>query len=468
MAEPLAGILGRPFAEQVAALRARFADLRPTATWRDLWQAEHDRAFVVAGAMKAELLADLAQAVERAIAEGRGLDEFRRGFRSIVERHGWHGWTGEGTKAGEAWRTRVIYRTNAATSYAAGRWAQLRAGGFALLVYRHGGSREPRPQHLAWDGLVLPADHPFWATHAPPNGWGCSCYVLGARSAAGARRLGGAPDKRLPDGWNRPDPKTGAPPGIDRGWAYAPGASTVGTVTEIIASKVLKLPPLLGQELSKTAADIEEPDDPAATAALLRGLAGDAGPAAVREVEAFVQGRADDLPMSVSQAMALHAYTRTEWYRHLTAYQRARALGRVGPDPDLDEMARLIDQALRRLPAIEGTFARGVEDPPPRLAAFFAAAEPGDILSFEALSSFSARPIWDGPLQLVLRGFSGRSVKALSWKPDEDEVLFPAGLQFRILSITFRNGVRTVYLEELRPHRYRDLPEEARHAEGLG
>ena len=30
-----------------------------------------------------------------------------------------------------------------------------------------------RPQHLEWDGLVLPVDHPFWQTHGSPNelGW---------------------------------------------------------------------------------------------------------------------------------------------------------------------------------------------------------------------------------------------------------------------------------------------------------
>ena len=30
-----------------------------------------------------------------------------------------------------------------------------------------------RPQHLEWDGLVLPVDHSFWQIHGPPNelGW---------------------------------------------------------------------------------------------------------------------------------------------------------------------------------------------------------------------------------------------------------------------------------------------------------
>ncbi|MBN2631556.1 MAG: phage head protein, partial [Rhodobacteraceae bacterium] len=111
----MAGIVGtfrRPFAEQVAAFRLRLGDLRPTATWMDVWQAEHDRAFMVAGALKADLLADLAGAVQRAIEDGTSLEQFRTDFREIVTRRGWHGWTGEGTKRGEAWRTKVIYKTN--------------------------------------------------------------------------------------------------------------------------------------------------------------------------------------------------------------------------------------------------------------------------------------------------------------------------------------------------------------------
>jgi hypothetical protein len=243
------GIFRRPFAEQVAAFRLRLTDLRPTAAWTDLWQAEHDRAFMVAGAMKADLLADLAGAVQRAIEDGTGIEAFRRDFRSIVEARGWHGWTGEGSKRGEAWRTRVIYKTNMATSYAAGRWAQLMRAGYPLLVYRHGGSLDPRLQHLSWDGLILPVDHPFWATHAPPNGWGCSCFVTGARSERDAVRKGGKPGKRLPDGWALRNPKTGAPDGIDRGWAYAPGASVAETVAQF-AGKLATLPPPIAADVA--------------------------------------------------------------------------------------------------------------------------------------------------------------------------------------------------------------------------
>lgn len=255
MTDWLIAVFRKPFKEAVAAFRLRMGNLVPTARWDDIWQSQHDRAFMVAGATKADLLADLAKAVEKAIAEGTSLEEFRRDFRRIVEERGWHGWTGEGTKGGEAWRTRVIYRTNMRTSYAAGRLAQLVEGGFKLWIYRHGGSLEPRVIHLGWDGLVLPPDHPFWATHAPPNGWGCSCYIVGARSFRGAQRLGGQPGKELPEGWQKLDQKTGAPVGIDKGWAYQPGASAVDDILAMARDKARDLPKPVADALL---VDIEE------------------------------------------------------------------------------------------------------------------------------------------------------------------------------------------------------------------
>ncbi|WP_119352929.1 phage minor head protein [Azohydromonas sediminis] len=234
-APDLAFVFRRPFSEQVAFFRGKLGNLVPTATWRDIMRSQHDRAFMVAGAAKADLLADLAAAVDKAIAEGESLQAFRKRFGQIVQKNGWHGWTGEGTKAGTNWRTRVIYRTNMATSYAAGRLAQLQ--NFPLWVYRHSGAEHPRLQHKAWDGMVLPADHEFWKTHFPPNGWGCGCRVAGASSANAARRLGGDPGYDAPPaGWDARDAK-GRMPGIDEGWDYMPGrkAQAIGRIARALA-----------------------------------------------------------------------------------------------------------------------------------------------------------------------------------------------------------------------------------------
>lgn len=57
--------------------------------------------------------------------------------------------------------------------------------------------------------------------------------------------MGGDPAKVLPDGWQTPDPKTGAPRGIDKGWDYAPGRSVAETVS-LAAKKISSLPADIG------------------------------------------------------------------------------------------------------------------------------------------------------------------------------------------------------------------------------
>lgn len=212
-----------PFQDQIDFFRAKLN--LPTEVWDDIWQAAHDRAFVVAGAMKADLLDDLRQAVDKAISTGTSLETFRKDFREIVGKRGWQGWTGEGTPGGFAWRTKIIYETNLRTSYAAGRWAQLNDPALQKLMpywrYVHNESvLRPRPLHQRWgsEKLTLPKDHPFWQTHFPPNGWGCRCRV----TAVPKPKQGDATEP--PEGWDVPD-DTGKLPGIDKGWAYAPGAS---------------------------------------------------------------------------------------------------------------------------------------------------------------------------------------------------------------------------------------------------
>lgn len=241
----------KPFAEQLAAFRLKLDNLVPTSRWDDVWKAQHDRAGMVAGATKAELIGDILGAVYKSMEQGTTFDQFQKDFRDIVQRHGWHGWTGEGSAKGEAWRMRVIYKTNMRTSYMAGRWAQLQRPIFKFWIYRHGGSVEPRLHHLSWDGLVLERGHPFWTTHFPPNGWGCSCEVFGAMSRDHAARKGGNLSKKLPDNWQAIDPKTGEPKGIGRGWGYAPGASAVEDV-QLGAQMLAKMPSKVGADFARS------------------------------------------------------------------------------------------------------------------------------------------------------------------------------------------------------------------------
>ncbi|MBV2162856.1 MAG: hypothetical protein KUL80_01125 [Comamonas sp.] len=214
-----------PFAEQIAFFKRKLN--LPTTSWTDIYTQEHDYAFVVAGANRDAIVTDFRAAVEKAIAEGTTLEDFRKDFDHIVTRHGWD------YNGSRNWRSKVIYDTNLSTSYAAGRWEQLQDAPY--WQYDHADwVQTPREQHEAWDGLVLAKDDPWWRTHYPPNGWGCQCSVRGLWPRD-LQRLGKTgPDATPPVQWvertigkNSPNgPRTvQVPEGIDPGFEYAPGRS---------------------------------------------------------------------------------------------------------------------------------------------------------------------------------------------------------------------------------------------------
>lgn len=232
MAVDLQGAFRKPFAEQQAFFRRKLA--LPSERWDDIQRDQHDAAFIVAGATKADLVADFKASLQTAIDQGKSIQWFREQFGQIVQKHGWSGWTGEDSPGGVAWRTRVIYTTNLKTSYAAGRWAQmtdpdvLKARPFWL--YRHRTIENPRLEHKAWDGLVLPAMHPWFLTHWTPNGWGCNCTVVSINARQLAKMGKTGPDAPPNDGtYDYTVPGTGElvklPKGVQYGWDYAPGRS---------------------------------------------------------------------------------------------------------------------------------------------------------------------------------------------------------------------------------------------------
>lgn len=223
MAEVAYGSL--PFGEMVRFFLRKLN--LPTEHWTDIYTREHDWAFVVAGANRDALVADFRAAVEKAIAEGGTLEDFRRDFDRIVATHGWD------YNGGRDWRSRVIYETNLNTAYAAGRYEQLQAAPYWQYVHADWVTN-PRHQHLAWDGLVLRRDDPWWQTHYPPNGWGCQCSVRGLwprdLAAMGKDGPDEAPEvhlvERLIGQRNPRGPRLVlVPAGIDPGFEYIPGSS---------------------------------------------------------------------------------------------------------------------------------------------------------------------------------------------------------------------------------------------------
>lgn len=228
----LQGIFGKPFKEQQAFFRRKLA--LPSERWDEIQRDQHDKAFIVAGAMKADLVADLKGSIQKVIDDGKSIQWFRENFGQIVQKHGWAGWTGSDTPAGVAWRTRTIYTTNLKTSYAAGRYAQmtdpdvLRARPY--WRYRHRSIENPRLEHKSWNDLVLPAQHPWFTTHFAPNGFGCNCTIdaINERQLKAMGKTG--PDQPPNNGtYEHVVASTGEvhvlPKGIQYGWDYAPGKS---------------------------------------------------------------------------------------------------------------------------------------------------------------------------------------------------------------------------------------------------
>lgn len=229
MTTPSAQYLNLPFDEAIRFFRDKVS--LPTEKWDDLWGGMHSRAFVVAGAAKSELLADLRGAVDKAISQGTTLAEFRKDFDKIIETHGWQ------YKGGRGWRTAVIYDTNLSVAYSAGNYAGRMAPAVLAVrpwwKYMPSSSAHRRQDHVRWYGITLRYDDPWWRTRNPPNGWGCKCGVSSMSDAEYRRNKDKLRTEAPDDGtYKYVDKKTGevltVPKGIDPGWDYNPGEAAWG------------------------------------------------------------------------------------------------------------------------------------------------------------------------------------------------------------------------------------------------
>lgn len=183
MATPAAGPVPR---EALEFLQAK--ELRPSFDYRDVWLDEHARQFTVAKLVQIDVLADVKTSLEEALKNGETLSTWSKRIRPELEAKGWGGprqvlddVTGEvrETNLTDPRRLRTVYETNMRAARAAAQWQRIQRTKKFLpyLIYELGPSSEHRPEHVAWHGTCLPADHPFWLTHTPQNDYGCNCRV---------------------------------------------------------------------------------------------------------------------------------------------------------------------------------------------------------------------------------------------------------------------------------------------------
>lgn len=145
----------------------------PTSQYYRIANEWKTRAFTVGGYSSAELLNKFMEALESALEEGSTLETFRKQMSSFLETKGYEGLT--------PFQADNIFRTNIQTAYNVGHYKQMADP--EVVQYRPYwqydaiNDSRTRPTHRALDGKVFPANHPFWDTWYPPNGYKCRCRV---------------------------------------------------------------------------------------------------------------------------------------------------------------------------------------------------------------------------------------------------------------------------------------------------
>lgn len=231
-----------PPRDAIRALQARGGRLHPSFAWQDVYALDHAAMFTVAKSAGHSILEDIFEAVLNALDQGETLGSFARRLKPVLIQKGWWGeaietdpLTGEPVKVrlGSLRRLRTIFEVNMRVSYAAGHWAAFERTKSRRPYLRYVAVQDglTRPEHLKLHNLVLPVDHPFWNTHAPPNGWNCRCTLqsLSETDLDRLKRDGEALWFEAPAVPLRPwtNKRTGevrhVPEGIDPGWDYNPG-----------------------------------------------------------------------------------------------------------------------------------------------------------------------------------------------------------------------------------------------------
>jgi Phage Mu protein F like protein/phage-Barnase-EndoU-ColicinE5/D-RelE like nuclease3 len=206
--------------------------------YRDVWQQEHQAAFSVAKAMQIDVLQDIKAAVDAAIENGTTLAAFQKTLTPLLQAKGWWGkkeqtdpLSGEiaSVQLGSPRRLELIYDTNVATAYSEGQWERIQRNKdlFPFLEYVRSASVNPRHTHLAYAGLVLPADDAFWQSHLPIKEWGCKCTVVQHSRRMLEREgltVGKAPPEVMRTVVNKRTSQTmQVPTGVDPAFHYPPG-----------------------------------------------------------------------------------------------------------------------------------------------------------------------------------------------------------------------------------------------------
>lgn len=243
----MTGVTLNPLAPKDAIAFFRSKGLEPSFAWQDVWQEEHAKAFTVAKMMQTELLETTRGIVDQALSEGWTYEQFQKELAPRLKAAGWWGKQLQGDPAtgevklvqlGSDRRLRTIFNTNMRTAYQHGNWqrAWRTRDSLPFMEFRHNSHLFPRPEHVAWDGTILPIEDAWWDTHYPPCGWGCKCTTRSLSQAMLTSRglkVTTSPPRFQPVVYT--NPRTGEisqiEKGIQPGWNYNVGKAPLRAIT---------------------------------------------------------------------------------------------------------------------------------------------------------------------------------------------------------------------------------------------
>ncbi len=167
--------------------------------WDTLTEDARKRAFTVAWTTKLSVLQGVKDALDKAIADGTTFEQFKKDLKSGLASQ----WSTTGP------HLETIFRNNVQSAYAAGRYkaqtspAVLKVRPYWRLVVLLDEKTSPYCKPLASPPVVLPADHPWWASNFPPRHHRCraTTVTLTKRQAERYGVLAKAPPTQAQDGW---------------------------------------------------------------------------------------------------------------------------------------------------------------------------------------------------------------------------------------------------------------------------
>lgn len=201
-----------PFGEAIDDLLDRHPRLAKG--WEEVQEVySREHAFALARSASVEVTREVQRALHEALGKaptvGGGAEELRAAAEIA----------GQDMKEWTESYSRLVFRTNAATAFSAGRFRAMADPEVQEMIpaleYQAILDSDVRPNHAALHGLVMAADDPRWDVLSPPTGYNCRCQVV--PTDAGTLRRRGLLDadgnvKRMPT------PAGGFPdPGFGRG-----------------------------------------------------------------------------------------------------------------------------------------------------------------------------------------------------------------------------------------------------------